>query len=239
MNNIFITNEIVRELISSGKISESDLKAIYRRLSKKTHPDITGKGSSDFLRIKNEYEEARSYLKKIKGGIYLKTNFSPTKVIIESGYRRPIEPRSALYIALYRYSVLGLYSYKIRSKPELHNRNLEIIRTVIYWAHLYDPDFISIFIGYNKQYAIHYHEYLYNKKIVRGRRLFIKGLRWFLDYQDQGRRSACEIACEQLNASRSELKNAIVGPLRKSILLFAEWLLNELDLDPLRFQIMI
>ena len=242
MESYFLSNDIIRQLINSGHISESELKSIYRGLSKETHPDLTGGDSSEFLKIREEYRQAQSYLNVLKsqngthreqpflsGNPGRTSPFSPTRIIFDSGFRRAIDPRAGLYVGLFRYAAAGLYSQRVRAKSTSNRRNLNIIRTVVYWAHLYDPEFISIFINYNRLHLVQYRDVVGDRKIIAGRRFFIQGLNWFVQFQDRGRSTAFEIGWETLSRAIDNLQLAQRSPLRRSLLSFAEWLRTELE----------
>ena len=243
--NIYLTNEIFRELLKSGSISEEMLKSIYRRFSKETHPDVTGKDGREFQRIHQEYEEAHKYLKKHlvgmegpEGELNPFPSFSPTRVIVDCGYHREINPRTAVYIGLYRYVTAGLHSHRVRSKSTLGKRNLEIIRTIVYWSYLYDPGFIPIFVDYNRQYAVQYRKFFRNNRIVMCRRLFQQGLRLFLLFQDQGRSTAREIAADKLSFIVDMSRFISPSPSQNSIYRFSQWLLAELEKESTHLSIM-
>lgn len=51
--------------IASGKLASlAQLKSCYRREIKKIHPDIAGKGSTEFLAVQAQYMEAKDFLEK-------------------------------------------------------------------------------------------------------------------------------------------------------------------------------
>jgi hypothetical protein len=57
-------NSFIRALEESGDFSVARLKGLYRKASKKAHPDIAPGDGQAFVKLKREYEEAIAYLKK-------------------------------------------------------------------------------------------------------------------------------------------------------------------------------
>ncbi len=232
------SSDIIRELLRQGRLDAGGLKAAYRRLSKQAHPDLTGRDGSAFVRLQGDYEEAREYLRRLSSALPdagcdpEAGQFSPTTVLEELGLPVDSEPRAALYASLYRYTVAGLHDHRARSR--LGRRGRRIIRTVLYWAALYAPGFVAVFVEYNKVHAIRYQTYLSNRRIVAARRMFLRGLHWALQYQDRGRWTACRAAADRLAEALVLLGEAAEKPGLEAMAAFASWLLEELDLPPVR-----
>jgi hypothetical protein len=61
-------NPFIRALKESGDFSEARLKALFRKASKKAHPDIARSDGKAFVKLKREYEEALAYLRENASG---------------------------------------------------------------------------------------------------------------------------------------------------------------------------
>jgi hypothetical protein len=222
------TAELIEKLLTTGKFSERELKRIYKVLCKSTHPDLTGKDHEGFIKVQDVYQDA---LTRFRQDVhYGKEDFDPYKVIYDTGFSGTLSPRACLYICLYRYNAHDLYSFKIRAKASLQERNTLIMRSVLYWAARYDQDFIKIFVDLNTNI-------FRNIKIIKtirqyslARRLFIQGMDLFFQYQEKGRPSSKKIAEEKLYKSIHLLCS--INNQENPMVPLAEWLIGELTLEP-------
>lgn len=217
--------DVVDKLLTTGSFTKEDFNKLYRLLCKNTHPDLTGKDGKDFIKLQEINKQIQK--KTDAEAFFIRQKFDPNKIVIESGYPKPDDERTALFISLQRYVHLGLHSYKLRTKSPLKERNRQVIRTVLYWGNLYDKQFVTIFLEYNKNTLAQIVVDQTLKHGLKGRRVFIDGLRWFNKYQETGRRSAAHIAKDKLLYARYLLKT-FTGK-NSPILPFLEWLLNELE----------
>jgi hypothetical protein len=224
--------DLVVKLLTTRSCTREEFKRIYKLLCKNTHPDLTGKDGSDFIFLQEIYRRIKDREHRLSVGA--SESFDPYKIIYESGYGKVRDSRSALYLSLYRYVSSGLHTYKIRSKDILRERNSLIIRTVLYWAGIYDIKFVQIFIDYNQKILDHIRASSTLRQGVKGKRLFLDGLDWFFKYQDTGRESSGKISRDKLTASIYTLR--IFGFDDAPIIPFSEWLLGELELTPIAFQ---
>jgi hypothetical protein len=229
MENQVRTEELIDKLLTTGKFSEDDLKRIYKVLCKNTHPDLTGKDHARFLKVQEVYQDALSKCKK--GGRKPKTDFDPYKVIYDTGFSGTLTPRACLYLCLHRYNSHELYSFKIRSNPSLRERNTSIMKSILYWAGIYDPAFIEIFINLNTNVIRDIKTIKTIRQYSHARRLLIQGMDLFFQYQEKNRSSSKKIAEEKLSRA-IQLLMATCGEDNPMIPL-AEWLLQELTLPPL------
>jgi len=213
-------NKIIKRLIEKGKFSELELKKVYRELCKQTHPDITGKNSQEFIEIQNDYKIAKKYLTSLLSSNYNVNEF---------------KPRIMLYKCLYNYNLYGLNSSKIRRMPELKSRNLSLTKELIFWANIYDQDFLKIFIEYNKKHIKDFNGWKEEEIFKKGRDYFIKGFNFFLEYQSNGNLGTKKVCLTYLQESTFELTLISKSTLRQSIANFANWLINELDKKPVLF----
>jgi hypothetical protein len=217
----FSKNKIMNKLILGGNISEKELKKIYRDFCKKTHPDLTGKASEDFLIIQKEYEEAKKYL---------------SEIILHERESNLKNPRIMLHTLLYSYNIYGLHSSKIRRKEELKERNISLTREIIFWGKIYDPEFVTIFIEYNKKHIKSFTGWEEESIFKKGRDLFLKGLIYFFEYEAKGNLGTLKIASMSLHDAIFELNLISSSSLRKSIFDYTNWILKELELPPSNFK---
>ena len=105
-----------------------------------------------------------------------------------------------------------------------------IMRSVLYWAALYDQRFIKIFIDLNMNIIRNIRTIKTIRQYSLARRLLIQGMDLFFQYQEKGRASSKKVAEEKLYKS-IQLFYAINSQDTPMVPL-AQWLLNELDLDP-------
>ncbi len=225
------TEELIEKLLTTGKFSEHDLKRIYKVLCKSTHPDLTGKDHSRFLKVQEVYHDA---LIKFSAGIPgQKPDFDPYKVISDTGFSGKLSTRANLYICLYRYNTHDLYSFKIRAKPSLQERNSLIMKSILYWAALYDQRFIKIFIDLNTNVIRNIKTIKTIRQYSLARRLLIQGMDLFFQYQEKGRASSKKIAEEKLYKSIQLLYT--IDNQDNPMVPLAEWLLHELYFEPVAF----
>lgn len=217
-------NSLLRKLFSIKQVDEENLKVLYRKLCKKTHPDLNGGRSEDFLKVKSEYEQALDFLKKMKGFKFEH---------IESEETSPLNPRLGFIRAFYYYHAVGLHSIKIRLKEELKERNREIMKRVIHWANLYDRSFIPIFLNYNRSYLLTFNMWRNDKVFKVGREHFLTGLSWFFDYQRIGTDSYHRVTASYLDDALCEMHNMESTPYRAAIIEMLKWLVEELKLPPI------
>jgi hypothetical protein len=218
MENIFI-----RQMIAVGDISSEQLKKLYRKLVKETHPDANKmrRDGRAFQCIQAAYEEAAASLETVKE-MYL----SSGKVIYDSeGLRR------IFYDSLQHYTAAGLHSFKVRLKPELQARNKLIVKDVLFWSSFYDPLFTNIFLEYNKVYFRRFSEWKKEKAFIKARRFFLRGLQSCFDYEKRGTAAAFRTANSYINDTIFLLQLDSETPHSCAILDFADWLKKDLKLN--------
>jgi len=228
MKNTASAEDPIEKLLTTGKFSEQDLKRIYKVLCKNTHPDLTGRDHEHFIRVREVYLAALTRFKNGRGTRLL--GFDPYKVINDTGYSGALDARACLYICLYRYNAHDLYSFKIRSNPALRERNTLILKSVLYWASGYDPEFITIFISLNTNVIRNIKSIQTIRQYSLARRLFIRGMDLFFQYQENGRASAKKIAEDKLYRAVQLL--CATGNGTNPMVPLAQWLLRELTLEP-------
>ena len=207
------TNSILKHLIASGDFSEAALKRIFKRLSKKTHPDLTGARGEPFIRLKEEYEEAENFLRKYRRKLDLSRS----------------ELRKALFESLEHYTASGLHSQRVRLRPELNERNRALIRRTLDLAQLYDSDFARIFERYSVPLPRSYGDWKREKSLRAATGLFISGLNAFLNFQQTGSPLPKRMAESYLSECLASLQTGDKGG---SVADFTRWLVSELELPP-------
>lgn len=227
--------QAIEELRKRRDLTEEELKQQFRALVMQTHPDRPGGTQGDFIRVREAFAELERQLRSeaTRQGLY--AGFDPMAIPRELGLEEPITPRAALYASLSRYMSAGIYSFKIRSNPSLRNRNLRIIKSVLYWGEQYDPGFLRLFSDYLRQQN--------NFTFVTGehriyffvRKVFIKGTDWALQYQQHGREATAKVARDWFNYA-SVLASSSEHPGTESLRELGRWFLKELDLGSERFK---
>jgi len=213
----------ISKLLSTGRFSKKDLLAIYRFLCKHTHPDTAGGDGSAFLKVRETYAKA---LSRFEAPAPPPGDFDPYEIPRQIEYYGTSGPRDCLYACLSHYVVLGLQSHKVRSSPSLRERNEKVMRSVTYWAELYDPSFIRIFSEFNRQVIQPMASTRDMKNYTSAKRAFYSGLQWFFLYQETGRDSCRAIARDKLSASAFTMEKFV--RVNDPIVPFARWLLEEL-----------
>jgi hypothetical protein len=227
---------VFHHLESHPPEDEAELERTYRRLIRQLHPDNRehGTSSDEFIRFTQLFTEYRSAWHVRRRRAAIADGFDPFTVLLDLGVPRDIGARGALLSALYRFRALGLTTWSIRSKPALKQRNTRVLRTVLYWAWEYDPDFVEIFHSFLLQQG--------NVALVTGsgpvyslvRRTVLKGLDDTIRFHDRGHSATAAIARDHLAyarmLARPRVDDAAFGALDR----FAMWLLQELESEPVR-----
>jgi hypothetical protein len=214
----------ISKLLETGRYSKKDLLTIYRYLCKHTHPDTAGGDGSAFLKVRETYAKALSRFDTPGAAA---GEFDPYEIPRQLEHGGDGTPRSRLYACLGFYLALGLQSFKVRSSPSLKERNEKVLRSVAYWANLYDPKFVKIFAEFNRQVIQPMASTVDMKNYTYAKRAFHSGLQWFFLYRETGRDSCRTMARDKLASSIFTMEKY----LRRDdpILPFARWLLAELD----------
>jgi hypothetical protein len=213
-------NSLVKRLIAEGNLSEEYLKKIYRRLCKITHPDLKKQDSVEFIRLKAEYEEAKEHVGELKTYLIEKEN---TNVLGDGDIRR------MFYASLKHYLAAGLDSMRIRIKPEIKKRNELILREVLYWAKLYKPSFIPVFLEYNRAYLRRFSEWQKRESLSKARRLFLFGFRESIRYEDTHSPRALYAARSYFSDCQSVLEILTPSAHGRAVAGFALWFSGELE----------
>lgn len=223
---------VLQRLRTAPPTSPEELDRIHRRLLRETHPDRAGGDASTFLYLQEQIARYRVEWEVAHARHTMETSVDRTQLLRELGLSTDLPPRAALIASLYRFRALGLFSWRLRSRPSLRTRNARVLHTVVGWAYEYDAEFVPIFYRFLMSQS--------NVPIAEGqaplhiavRRMILKGLDGLIRYQDLRREATAAIA-------RDTLRYAIrISPRRKGregfadLHDFAEWILRELDRDP-------
>ena len=106
-------NDFLIDFINEGKIKdESDLKKVFREYAKKFHPDtaMTDKYVNDFVRLKEQYEEALTYLHE-------------NEIHVHADDRSVTDSRYSFFIELLKIYHLDS-SFSIKEKKRLNQENI-------------------------------------------------------------------------------------------------------------------
>ncbi|MCX7023981.1 MAG: hypothetical protein NT080_05105 [Spirochaetes bacterium] len=214
--------------------NELELSRIYRALSKRIHPDLAGGSGERFVSLNREYGTALAALKS-GGGASVRPSpprddFDPYKVVREMGFPAVEDPRACIYLAINRYKNAGLYNRKVRSAPALRKRNAAILRTVLYWARIYDPAFVEIFLSWDRRRL----EGLATTALHRAgselRSRLDMAYSQFMEYQEFGRPMTAQLVRSNLDDALETIELYHLD--RDGAKFFAQWLLAELDKPP-------
>ncbi len=217
-------NRIIEEMLAKGNLTEKEAKKIFRKYSKLIHPDITKENTEDeFIKLRNEYEEALLMLKnsKVKINVEKENNYDTNSL------------RKKIYQLLNIYIALGVYSQKIRLKQNLKERNEKIINTIVEMAYKYDPEFVTPFKNYNSLHFQSFEEWYEERQLKNAGKLFINGIRSFLEYQKSGNILTMRMAESYFKDARYEYSLKATSDYQKNILKLIEWFLNELSKQPI------
>ncbi len=223
------TRQIINHLLSTGSCGEAEIQKLYRLLCKQTHPDLTGKDGSQFLKVQQAFEQ-------LQGNSSLSTsfprleNFDPFQLLRDMGHALPLSPQASLYISLDRYLSLGLLSFKMRSKENLRNRNISVLRTVLFWAQQYDPAFIDIFLRLNRNIFQFSQSTQQMKNYTYGKKITLDGFRIFFEYQEMGREGSRKVCGEKLVLAGRIITLAVGAS--NPLVDFCSWALKEITLEP-------
>jgi hypothetical protein len=220
LESILLTNSILKRLVASGNISREELKKIYRTYCKMTHPDIKNQDGREFIRLRAEYEEALSNWDELSARLTV------------AGQGRALNPedlRRMFYSALRHYLAAGLYSPRMRIRPEVKKRNELVLREIVYWARLYQPTFIPPFLEYNKIYLKRYLEWQKRDFLRKAQRLFLEGFHNLLDFEIGRSPRALRSARSYFSDCLSILRLIAPTPAGEALRQMTAWFSGELE----------
>jgi len=222
----FKNNRILNELMKNKIFSEKEAKKIFRKFSKLTHPDLTKKETSkDFIDLKNELDEALAVI----NNPFILSNLVKEENIL-CAETPPTNIRENLYRYLDIYLSRGLYLQKIRIKDLKKNETL--ISKIIEIGKIYDKDFASLFENFNNFYFQPFEEWYEERQLKNAKKLFINGVRKFLDYQKNGNILNLRMAKSYFNDAHYEYLNKSKADYNSNIIRLIEWFQIELQKPP-------
>ncbi len=240
--------ELLRSLISQNNYSLRELDRFYRMLSKRCHPDATGRGSGDdFIELRKVYEEAAARIMVAAQNVQnvqstpaaaqqgpdapaRPLRFDPLQLVREAGYDHRMPPRGCLYISLQAFFSSGMHNYRIRAMHGLKRRNTGILRSIFHWSRLYDADFTHLFSAYSRHTLQFLSTTWEIKNYNYAKQLFLDGVRGFFNYQHSGRKGTAEVARDKFSWCAYTLQRVI--KIEHPMAPLAEWFAGELDKDP-------
>jgi hypothetical protein len=154
-------NRFIRSMEESGDYSAAGLKRLFRRASKRVHPDLAEADGEAFLRLRQEYEEA---LAKLGAGGSAK-----------GPRRRPEEARAALLRGLRRFTM------KIFTKEAD-----PLLDAMIQDAAGYDQALSALLARYRAEVYRSHSEWSGDAGRYYAHSVFISGARQLFIYYDQG-----------------------------------------------------
>lgn len=219
-------NTLLQRLVTRGAISADELKRIYHELCKVTHPDLSKNDHSLFQKLQQEYEEAKQALEHVQDFFRI---LQPQEGGLAAETVRIDTLRKGLYDSLEHYTAAGLHSNRIRLNPVLKLRNRLLIQDVLYWAKLYAPEFVTIFIDYNKLFIQDYASWKANELLKRGRRFLLRGFHSCFDFEKNNLKRSFQLACSWLKDAIDIFRLASHSAMARSHLALAVWLLTDLE----------
>lgn len=215
------TNSLVQAMVMQGRLSLRELKRVYRKKCKETHPDVSEQDSRAFQQLQEEYQEAARLLLEIGD------TFSALETKGKNSWQLDI--RAAFYSSLQRYTASGMHSHRVRLKPELKVRNTKILEEVFYWGSLYDSEFPAVFRNYNQVYYQRFKEWKKNEQLVKARKIFLMGLRNATDYSRNRTEGSKRTAVSLLQDALYILERTENTPFSGPLAAFARWLLDDVQ----------
>ena len=244
--------ELLSILLRQNRYSRQELDHLFRLLSKRSHPDATGGSGEEFIELRRVYERARTRLGDTgpeflnlkrqplrRSDTAIRTGsrqeaaaavFDPSRIIREEGYDESLSSRGCLFLSLKVFFNLGLYNHRVRSLRGLQRRNADILRTIDYWARIYDPAVAAIFNDYSGRTFQSLSTTWEIKNFNYAKRLFLDGVAGFFNYQVSGRTGTAEVARDKFTWCSYTLRKVIRNSHPMTPM--AEWFLRELEAPP-------
>ncbi len=195
-------NPFIKEFIKKISVSQEDLKSSFRKLSKKTHPDLGG-SEADFIELQRQYEEAREFLKQTA---------KEKKASAEKLSSYKAQAREALFLYLRHYKILGLpFAMLKRQDPRFE----KIWTEVQFWAGWYDPYFKGLINQYHQLFSVKAE--IYDRYFIIAQKHFEKAFIQFLDYQLTGIKPQIRICLSYIHDARSYLTRGKTSDYHKNL----------------------
>jgi hypothetical protein len=211
-------NSFIRAMEVSGELSAAELKKLFRRASKKAHPDLSGSSGETFLRLKAEYEEALAFLVRDAASGTDSTRGTGSRPAARTS---PTEARRRLLSGLRAFTVK---LFTTRADP--------ILDGMIVDAADYDPGIAALLARYRDEiYRIH-SEWSSKANLYYTHSIFISGARQLFLYFDEGKPLHRTLVLRYREAMDGWTRN--LAPEYTGILSrLYDWIESELDKEPL------
>ncbi len=231
MTGVKSIKDIVERLGARTDVSDAEINRLYRALVKRTHPDVPGGDEEAFRFLTEAFTELRSRVSIHRHKERLFAGLDPHQISEEMGWGRNENPRSNLFICLERFFSLGLHRQRVRSRETVRKRADLVIRSVLYWSYEHDRTFVDLFSSFLRQQGNFAITDRLAKRYFLVRRIALRGVVWFLRYQESGRAGAARIARDHLSYAR---QIGVVARQDDFAVLdaFSAWFSRELEAPP-------
>jgi len=203
-------NRLLALLRLEDNLTPGRLKQLYRRLSKKTHPDLAPGAHEDFVRLRGDYEEALGLL-----GDGLPGATACPVAAVRPGARREGSGREAVLRLLYQYSVrfYGRDSAGILSSLQRAARS-------------YSPALHALLAAYRECFLERFSAWAADGRIYYAHNLFIASVKQLIYWHSLGILRHRTLLRAYLQELRARARR--IAPDKARILLrLADWLQEE------------
>ncbi|MFP4210180.1 MAG: hypothetical protein ACLFR8_02975 [Alkalispirochaeta sp.] len=213
---------------------EGVLERIYRRGMGMFHPDRVGDDGSLCIRFQEDFAAYRLSWEEQRTAARLGASVDPYALLRDLGLSASLSPRSALFATLYRFRTLGLDRWRVRTRTGTLRRNAEVIRTLLYWAHAYDPGTARTLADFLLQPASFGMGESTGQLYFMIRRMLFRGLDLLIRYQDLQRPATRDIAADTVRYALRIFPRGDAAESRpyRFARRTAEWILAELAAPP-------
>jgi len=213
---------------------ESDLDRIYRRGMGMFHPDRVGDDGSLCIRFQEDFATYRLAWEERRTAARLEASVDPFALLRDLGLSTDLSVRSALFATLYRFHTLGLDRWRTRTRTGMQRRNAAVIRTLLYWAHSYDPGTARTLADFLLEPASFGMGERTGQLYFMIRRMLFRGLDLLIRYQDLQRPATRDIAADTVQYALRIFPRGDAAESRpfRYARRMAEWILAELAMPP-------
>ncbi|MBN2736114.1 MAG: J domain-containing protein [Spirochaetales bacterium] len=207
-------NPFIEEFNHKQKVTPEDLKARFRKLSKKEHPDLGGSNRA-FIKLQEQYQEARDF--------FLKTDFSAEAPLDSTALYRA-KAREALFQYLHHYKILDLPFVMVKRQDP---RFEKIWQEIQFWAAWYDPVFKNHLEEYHRLFSTE--AKVEDRYFIIGQKHFEKAFLQFLDFELSQIKAQARICLSYIHDARSYLSRGKDSPYHRVLRNLAVYFKQELE----------
>jgi hypothetical protein len=192
---------------NGDEISLSELKKLFRILSKQVHPDTSNKTDELFIELRRQYEEAYNYIINSKSELHVELSRE--------------EARIELLKRLYHF-YLSIYS----------KRSYQILDEMIKYAKKYDNIVYQLLLKYKNDMYMNLEEWKRNHRIFYAHNVVITGIMQFFECYNKKGKVAKELSRKIYLGHKQSIEMWIgnCNDNYKTILLsIHDWLKEELN----------